>query len=203
MIQNPIIRGFNPDPSIVRVGGDYYIATSTFEWFPGVQIHHSKDLIHWELKTRILTRESQLGLVGVPDSCGVWAPCLSFHEGVFYLVYSVVKSFDGVWKDTPNYLITATAIDGEWSEPIFLSSTGFDGSLFHDQDGTKWYVTMLVDHRKGKLFGGITLTQYSSEAQSLVGETYYLTKGTEIGISEGPHLYQKDGFYYLLLADLN
>ena len=74
LIENPILRGFNPDPSIIRVGEDYYIATSTFEWFPGVQLHHSKDLVRWELVGQILHKKSQLDLLGVPDSCGVWAP---------------------------------------------------------------------------------------------------------------------------------
>ena len=80
---NPILRGFNPDPSIVRVGDDYYIATSTFEWFPGVQIHHSRDLVHWRLVARPLTRASQLDMRGDPDSCGVWAPCLTHADGCF------------------------------------------------------------------------------------------------------------------------
>ena len=119
MIKNPILRGFNPDPSIIRVGEDYYIATSTFEWFPGVQIHHSRDLINWELVSRPLNRKSQLDMQGVPDSGGVWAPCLSYDNGTFYLVYSNVKSFQGVWKDTPNYLVTTQDILGDWSEPIF------------------------------------------------------------------------------------
>ena len=78
-------RGFNPDPSIVRVGDDYYIATSTFEWFPGVQIHHSRDLVHWRLLTRPLDAPSQLNMLGDPDSCGVWAPCLTYADGLFWL----------------------------------------------------------------------------------------------------------------------
>ena len=100
-IQNPILRGFNPDPSIIRAGEDYYIATSTFEWFPGVQIHHSRDLEHWKLIARPLNRVSQLDLKGIPDSCGVWAPCLSYDAGTFYLVYSIVRSFDGPGKTRP------------------------------------------------------------------------------------------------------
>ena len=91
-IQNPILTGFNPDPSILRVGDDYYIATSTFEWFPGVQIHHSRDLVHWRLLTRPLRRASQLNMLGVPDSCGVWAPCLSYGNGLFWLC------FGGYWR---------------------------------------------------------------------------------------------------------
>ena len=92
-IRNPILPGFNPDPSIVRVGDDYYIATSTFEWYPGVQIHHSRDLVHWRLLTRPLARASQLNMLGDPDSCGIWAPCLSYADGLFYLIYTDVKRY--------------------------------------------------------------------------------------------------------------
>jgi xylan 1,4-beta-xylosidase len=200
-ITNPILKGFNPDPSILRVNDDYYIATSTFEWFPGVQIHHSKDLINWELIAHPLNRVSQLDMRGVPDSCGVWAPCLSFDNGTFYLVYSNVKSFAGVWKDTPNYLVTTSDIRGEWSEPIFLNSSGFDGSLFHDVNGKKWYVSMRVDHRKSLFFGGIIIQEYSHEQRKLIGEVNHISMGSELGLTEGPHLYQKDGYYYLLLAE--
>ena len=105
-IHNPILKGFNPDPSICRVGDDYYIATSTFEWYPGVQIHHSRDLVNWRLLCRPLARESLLDMRGVPDSCGVWAPCLSHADGRFWLVYTRVNRFDGNFKDTHNFLTT-------------------------------------------------------------------------------------------------
>ena len=200
-IVNPILKGFNPDPSICRVGDDYYIATSTFEWFPGVQIHHSKDLKNWEVIAHPLNRISQLDLKGVPDSCGVWAPCLSYHDGVFYLVYTNVKSFDGVWKDTPNYVVTTTDIKGDWSEPVYLNSSGFDGSLFHDTNGRSWYVNMVIDHRNNLFFGGIELQEYSREEQKLIGENYYIAKGTKLGKTEGPHIYQRNGYYYLILAE--
>lgn len=91
-IVNPILPGFNPDPSIIRAGDDYYIATSTFEWFPGVQLHHSRDLKHWRLLPHPLTRTSQLNMLGNPSSGGVWAPCLSYSDGIFYLVYTDVKA---------------------------------------------------------------------------------------------------------------
>ena len=201
VIRNPILRGFNPDPSIVRVEEDYFIATSTFEWFPGVQIHHSKDLKNWKLIGRPLDRVSQLDLVGVPDSCGVWAPCLSFHEGVFYLVYSNVRSFDGPWKDTPNFLVTAWDIRGPWSEPVALGSYGFDGSLFHDDDGRKWFLSMLVDHRKGVFFGGIALQEFNVDTQRLTGPTKNIFSGTELGTTEAPHVYKRDGYYYLMTAE--
>ncbi len=137
MIRNPILPGFNPDPSICRVGGDYYIATSTFEWYPGVQIHHSTDLVNWRLVKRPLDRASQLDMRGNPDSGGIWAPCLSHADGLFWLVYTDVKRLDGNFKDAHNYIVTAPAIEGPWSDPVYVNSSGFDPSLFHDDDGTK------------------------------------------------------------------
>ena len=156
MIRNPILPGFNPDPSILRVRDDYYIAASTFQWFPGVQIHHSRDLVHWRLLTRPLDRLSQLNMIGNPDSGGVWAPCLSYSDGLFYLVYTDVKSHAGAYKDTHNYVVTALDIMGPWSDPVYLNSSGFDPSLFHDDDGRKWVVNMQWDFRKDRnMFNGI------------------------------------------------
>lgn len=199
-IENPILKGFNPDPSICRVGDNYYLATSTFEWFPGIQIHHSKDLKNWNLIAQPLDRVSQLDMKGVPDSCGCWAPCLSYSNGKFYLVYTNVKSFDGVWKDTPNYVVTATEITGDWSEPVYLNSSGFDGSIFHDSDKI-WYTNMRVDHRNRKFFGGIELQEYDKNQQQLVGEVFYLSAGTKLGLTEGPHIYKRNNYYYLMLAE--
>lgn len=201
-ILNPILPGFNPDPSILRVGDDYYIATSTFEWFPGVQIHHSKDLVHWKLITHPLRRTSQLNMAGNPNSCGIWAPCLSYDKGTFYLIYTDVKTFRGEFKDVSNYLVTTNDIMGDWSDPIFLNSSGFDPSLFHDSNGRKWLVNMLWDHRKNKhRFGGILLQEYSAEKKMLTGPIKNIFKGSEIQKVEGPHLYQRNGYYYLLTAE--
>ncbi|HKQ04369.1 MAG TPA: glycoside hydrolase family 43 protein [Blastocatellia bacterium] len=211
VIQNPILRGFNPDPSIVRVGDDYYIATSTFEWFPGVQIHHSRDLIHWRLLTRPLCRPSQLNMIGDPDSCGVWAPCLSYDGELFYLIYTDVKRYGRTsatgsvgagLRDMHNYLVTSPAIDGEWSDPVYLNSSGFDPSLFHDTDGRKYLVNMLWDHRPGKnRFGGIVLEEYSTAEHQLIGERHNIFTGTAIGFTEAPHLYKRNGYYYLITAE--
>lgn len=200
-IENPVLRGFNPDPAICRVGDDYYIATSTFEWFPGYQIHHSRDLVNWQLVRRPLERVSQLDMRGVPDSCGAWAPCITHHDGVFYLLYTKVRSFQGIWKDVPNYLVTSTDILGEWSEPAYLNSSGFDASLFHDDDGKCYLVNMLMDHRRNRLFGGIVLQEYDREQRKLVGDVHHIFSGTEHGCTEGPHLCRKDGYYYLLVAE--
>ena len=202
ILRNPILPGFNPDPSILRVGDDYYIATSTFEWYPGVQIHHSRDLANWELVTRPLTRKAQLDMRGDPDSCGVWAPCLS-HDGTqFWLVYTDVKRKDGSFKDAHNYIVTAPTIEGPWSDPVYVNSSGFDPSLFHDDDGRKWFVNMLWDHRvRPLLFEGIALQEYDPVAHTLVGARKNIFTGTDLKLVEGPHLYKKNGWYYLLTAE--
>ncbi len=138
---------------------------------------------------------------GVPDSGGVWAPCLSYDDGIFYLVYSNVRTFDGPFKDTPNYVVTTKDIRGDWSEPIFLGSSGFDGSLFHGEDGKKHFVSMIVDHREGKFFGGIIIQEYNAKVGQLVGEQKLICEGSEIGKTEAPHIFKRNGFYYLLLAE--
>ena len=210
-IRNPILPGFNPDPSIVRAGDDYYIATSTFEWYPGVQIHHSRDLVHWRLLTRPLNRASQLNMLGDPDSCGIWAPCLSYADGLFWLIYTDVKRYGRTsqpgaagasLRDTHNYLVTSPRIDGEWSDPVYLNSSGFDPSLFHDEDGRKYLVNMQWDHRPGcNRFSGIVLQEYSPAERKLVGPVQPIFQGTSIGFTEGPHLYRRNGYYYLLTAE--
>jgi len=211
-IQNPILPGFNPDPSIVRVGDDYFIATSTFEWYPGVQIHHSRDLVHWRLVTRPLRRASQLDMRGDPDSCGIWAPCLTHADGKFWLIYTDVKRYGraaqagagggATMRDTHNYLVTCDTIDGEWSDPIFMNSSGFDPSLFHDDDGRKYFVNMLWDYRPGvNRFAGIVLQEYSVTERKLIGERKNIFKGTSIGFTEAPHLYKRNGYYYLITAE--
>ncbi|MDQ2076985.1 glycoside hydrolase family 43 protein [Marinimicrobium sp. ABcell2] len=201
-VNNPVLTGFNPDPSIVRVEDDYYIATSTFEWFPGVQISHSKDLVNWRVLTHPLTRYSQLDLRGRPNSGGVWAPSLSYADGMFYLIYTDVRDWTGIFKDARNFLVTAPHIEGPWSEPIFLNASGFDPSLFHDDDGRKWLLNMVWDHRPEEHnFGGILIQEFDAEKGALVGPVTNIFRGSELGLVEGPHLYKVDGWYYLLTAE--
>lgn len=209
-ITNPILKGFNPDPSICRVGSDYYIATSTFEWFPGVQIHHSNDLANWTLIAHPLNRTSQLDLKGHPDSCGVWAPCLTYDDGLFYLIYTDTRAYEHDFQVRHNYLVTAPDINGPWSEPVFLNSSGFDPSLFHDEDGRKWLTNVLWDHRPekslnhnrpAKYFSGIILQEYDPVAKSLTGPIKKIFSGSHLGLVEGSHLYQYNGYYYLLTAE--
>ena len=211
MISNPVLRGFNPDPSIVRVGDDFYIATSTFEWFPGVQIHHSRDMVHWRLVSRPLARLAQLDMRGEPDSCGVWAPDLSYADGRFWLIFTDVKRYGATTvngargvslRDFPNFVVTCDTIDGDWSDPVHLNSSGFDPALFHDDDGRSWMLNMLWDHRPGRgRFAGIQLQELDRASMTLIGQPALIFKGTERGFTEGPHLYKKNGYYHLLVAE--
>ncbi|PZO80867.1 MAG: glycoside hydrolase 43 family protein [Mesorhizobium amorphae] len=209
MIRNPILPGFNPDPSICRVGDDVFIATSTFEWYPGVQIHHSRDLVNWRLVCRPLNRASQLDMRGNPDSGGIWAPCLSHADGLFWLVYTDIKRLDGSFKDGHNWIVTAPSIEGPWSDPVHANSSGFDPSLFHDDDGRKWFLNMVWNHvspgvggaPKHPSFAGILLQEYDPRAQRLVGPIRNIFAGSPHGLVEGPHLFKRDGWYYLTTAE--
>ncbi|MFE9642770.1 glycoside hydrolase family 43 protein [Streptomyces sp. NPDC006365] len=199
-LRNPVLPGFHPDPSIVRVGADYYIATSTFEWYPGVPVHRSADLVHWEPAGHILDRPDLLDLRGVPDSAGVWAPSLSYRDGQFWLVYTIVRTIGHPYKDVDNYLITAPSIEGPWSEPVFLNSSGFDPSFFHDEDGRSWLLNIQWDPRDGHpSFAGILLQEYDADKRALIGQPRTILKHDEL--IEGPNVYFRDGWYYLMLAE--
>jgi xylan 1,4-beta-xylosidase len=204
MIQNPILPGCNPDPSILRVGDDYYIANSTFEWFPGIQIHHSKDLKHWRLLTCALTRPSQLDLTKTAPSNGIWAPCLTYNEkeNLFYLCYTLIQSLTAGMFDLDNYLVTSTSIEGLWSDPIYLNSSGFDPSFFHDDDGRQWVLSLVWDFREGYEHPGyICVQEYSGRQKRLVGERHDIYHSKELGCVEGPHLYRRGSYYYLMTAE--
>ncbi|MEU0238086.1 glycoside hydrolase family 43 protein [Nocardiopsis sp. NPDC006198] len=201
-IANPVLPGFHPDPSILRVGDDYYLATSTFEWCPGVVLHHSRDLVRWRPLGGALTEARLLDLTGRRDSAGVWAPCLSHKEGLFYLIFTNVENYAGGFWDTPNLVTTAPAVTGPWSDPVPLHSMGFDPSVFHDADGRSWVLSNLNDWRPGRnAFRGIVLQELDTDAMRLVGEARLIFAGTEAGVTEGAHLYRKDGWYYLMTAE--
>ena len=148
---------------------------------------------------------------GDPDSCGIWAPCLTHADGRFWLIYTDVKRYGrasqpgasgATPRDMHNYLVTCETIDGEWSEPIHLNSSGFDPSLFHDDDGRKYLVNMLWDHRPGvNRFAGIVLQEYSVDERRLVGSRTHIFRGTPLGFTEAPHLYKRNGYYYLITAE--
>ena len=200
-VKNPVLKGFNPDPSIMRVKGDYYLAVSTFEWYPGVTIYHSRNLSDWEFIVAPL-EEVHMDLRGIDSACGIWAPNLTYDQGTFYLVYTIVYTNRSRYKDTHNFLVTATDIRGPWSEPVYLNCSGFDPSLFHDDDGRKWLVNMTIDHRADReRFSGIDIQEYNEQEKKVSGPIYRIFKGTEIHTTEGPNLMKKDGYYYLTCAE--
>ena len=183
--RNPVLPGFHPDPSICRVGSDFYLVTSSFEYFPGVPIYHSRDLAHWRLLGHCLSRPSQLPLAGVNASGGVWAPTLRHHEGVFYMTTTNVSAGG-------NFIVTARAPEGPWSEPIPVEQRGIDPSLFFDRDGSVIYTTS----SEGALSSRIDVT-----TGKLLSEPKVVWAGTGGQYPEGPHLYFRDGWYYLLLSE--
>lgn len=196
---NPILPGFYPDPSVCRVGEDYYLVTSTFAYFPGVPIFHSKDLVHWKQIGHVLDREEQLNLAGARHSGGIFAPTIRYHEGTFYMITTNV-SHGG------NFIVTATNPAGPWSNPHYIKgAVGIDPSLFFDDDG-KCYYTGTKDRREGSKYYGdneIWTQELDLSTMKLVGESYALWHGALRGVEwpEGPHIYKKDGRYYLLIAE--
>jgi xylan 1,4-beta-xylosidase len=202
ILQNPILPGFHPDPSALCVGQDYYIATSTFEWWPGIEIYHSRDLVNWKWVAAPISRPEQVpsGLPGNYNSGSLWAPHLSYSDGLFWLVYTDVKS-STAFKDTLNYVITAPDIIGPWSEPTFLTASGFDPSLFHDDDGKHYFLNMLFDWRLEKPgFAGTVIQEFDVATRRLTGMRRHFYNGTDLGVCEGPQILKKDGYYYLLCA---
>ena len=201
-IQNPVLTGFHADPSMIRVGDTYYIANSTFEWFPGVRVHESRDMVHWKYTTSILDRVELLDMKGDPCSGGIWAPDLSYADGKFWLVYTDVQVVEGAFKDMRNYLTIADDIHGPWCAPIPLNGVGFDASLFHDDDGRKYLIQQTWDHREyHNAFNGLTLTEYDAENRRLKPETARIVyRGTPVKTVEGPHLYKINGWYYIFAA---
>jgi len=201
LIRNPILPGFHPDPSIIRVGDDYYLATSTFEWFPGVALFHSRDLAHWRPIGHVATRRAQLDLRGIGDSAGLWAPSLSFDGARFYLIVCNVRSRLTNFKDMQVMLFTAEHIDGPWSEPAILNGMGFDPSLFHDPDtGRKWVCNIQWDARPGKYrFAGNYIQEYDPRERRLIGPPIPTVIKPNV-LCEGPNLYKVDGWYYLMMA---
>lgn len=185
---NPIISGFHPDPSICRVGDDYYMVSSSFEYFPGVPIFHSKDLIHWRQIGHVLTRKSQLNLDHMRASGGIYAPTLRYHDGTFYMVTTLV---DG----GGNFYVTAKNPAGPWSDPVWLDKAGIDPSLLFDDDGTVYYT-----RHEGAGDGYIAQGKLDLKS-GLQGELKNVWRGTGGVWPEGPHLYKINGKYYLMIAE--
>lgn len=205
MLHNPIFKGFNPDPAICRKGDDYYVAVSTFEWFPGIPIYHSKDMKHWELLTHVLTDDTTPNLTKLPSAKGIWAPCLTYNEAedMFYVIYGVMNSMNARYFDVNNYLIKSKSIEGPWSEPVYLTSSGFDASILHDDDGRKYIVSLEWETREGyEKPGVICCVEYDPETEHVVGYPKRIWRGaTDRGCIEAPHLTKRDGWYYIMCAE--
>lgn len=183
--RNPVLPGFHPDPSVCRVGDDYYLVTSSFEYFPGIPIFHSRDLVHWRKLGHCLERPSQVPLAGATASGGVWAPTLRHHGGTFYMTTTNVTRGG-------NFIVSAPAPEGPWSEPIFVEQPGIDPSLFFDEDGSIYYTTA---------HGGAFQSQIDIATGELLSEPKLLWSGTGGQHPEGPHLYAVNGWYYLLISE--
>jgi xylan 1,4-beta-xylosidase len=183
--RNPVLPGFHPDPSVCRVGRDFYLVVSSFEYFPGVPIFHSRDLVHWRQVGHCLNRPSQLPLAEAAASGGIWAPTLRYHRGLFYMTTTNVSSGG-------NFIVTASAPEGPWSDPSPVGQPGIDPSLFFDEDGTVIYSTS----SEGALQSRIDVA-----SGELLSEPKVVWRGTGGQYPEGPHLYFRDGWYYLLLSE--
>ncbi len=189
-ITNPILPGFYPDPSVCRVGGDYFLVNSSFEYFPGVPIHHSRDLINWRQIGHCLTRDSQLPLAGAPASDGIYAPTIRHQDGRFYMVTTNIRGGG-------NFFVHTDDPFGAWSEPIWLKQRGIDPSLLFDggkvfltSNGTNWAPVRGIYQCEIDIRTGRQLT-----------ETRFLWPGTGGGYPESPHLFKRGGYYYLVVAE--
>jgi alpha-N-arabinofuranosidase len=199
--RNPILSGCYPDPSICRVGNDYYVVTSTFEYFPGLPIFHSRDLVHWHQIGHVLNRASQLPLDEVRASGGLYAPTIRYSNGTFYVINTLV---DGKTK-AGAFIVTAADPAGPWSEPHWLKDApGIDPSLFFDDDGCVWYVGNRMaaqSHYEGHT--EIWLQELNIKSMRLIGKPQVLWDGAlkRAIWAEAPHIYKIDGRYYLMIAE--
>ena len=184
--KNPIIPGFYPDPSICRVGEDYYLVTSTFHFFPGVPIFHSKDLINWKQIGHCLTTKTQLNLDKAKSSAGIFAPTIRYNNGTFYMI----TTNETVGK---NFYVYTDDIYGKWSDPVWLNKEGIDPSFFFDDDG-KVYFTYTI-------FDGIMQSEIDIANGKLLSLPKSIWKGTGGRYPEAPHVYKINGMYYLMLAE--
>lgn len=197
--KNPILSGFYPDPSICAVGEDYYLINSTFAYFPGLPIMHSKDLAHWEQVGNAMDRASQLPLGNCGHSQGLFAPTIRYHEGTFYVICTNV-SHGG------NYVITAKSPQGPWSEPYYLEGAqGIDPSLFFDEDGTCYYIGTRPNQAGCNYDGDwyIWIQELDLTTMKLIGEPIDVWNGAMRNVvwPEGPHLYKKNDYYYIVHAE--
>ena len=199
---NPVIPGCYPDPSICRVGEDYYLVVSTFEYFPGLPIFHSRDLVSWEQIGHAIDRADQLDYDGIASSGGLYAPTIRHDNGTFWLVCTLVDQQDD--SRGGNFLLTATDPAGPWSDPVWLDAGGIDPSIFFDDDGRVWvHGTRLADEPQWYDQTEIWIRELDRETLELAGPEHVVWTGAlrDVVWSEAPHLYKVDGTYYLLTAE--
>jgi alpha-N-arabinofuranosidase len=202
-LKNPIMPGFYPDPSILKVNTDYYLVNSTFSYFPGIPVFHSKDLQNWKQIGNVIDRPSQMDFVGEQVSRGLFAPAINYHKGVYYVTCTDIDNGG-------NFVVTAKNPAGPWSDPVMLPrARGIDPSLFFDADD-KAYIIYNSDAPDNKpLYSGhrtIRMFEFDFRNLKLIGEEIQLVNG---GVDltkkpvwiEGPHIYKRDGFYYLMAAE--
>ena len=196
--KNPILPGFYPDPSICRVDDDYYLVTSSFAYYPGVPIFHSKDLVNWKQIGHVLDRPSQLPLDGQGQSEGIFAPTIRYNDGTFYMITTNVGSGG-------NFIVTAKDPAGPWSDPYYLEAPGIDPALFFDDDGKAYYIGTRPAPEGPRYFGNweAWAQEIDLKTMKLVGESVGLWRGAlrDSAWPEGPHLYKIDGTYYLMIAE--
>jgi alpha-N-arabinofuranosidase len=188
---NPILPGFHPDPSVLRDGEDFYLVNSTFEFFPGVPIYHSRNLVNWELAAYCLSRDSQLPLKGARPSGGIYAPTLRKHDGVYYMTTTNVTGGG-------NFIVHADAIRGPWSEPVWIKQGGIDPSLLW-HDGKCYFCSTGFDKAAGKQ--GILLCEIDPLTGEQFTEGRFISYGSGGKCPEGPHIYFRDGWFYLMIAE--
>ncbi|MDD7984649.1 glycoside hydrolase family 43 protein [Lentisphaera marina] len=190
--KNPILPGFYPDPSVCRVGDTFYMVTSTFEYFPGVPIFKSKNLIDWEQVGHCLTRQSQLDLINCKASGGIYAPTIRYHEGLFYMVTTDTTGIG-------NFYVTAEDPAGDWSDPIKVPQGGIDPSLFWDDDGKCYFASNYLHWNNRQ---GVYLREMNPKTGELLGdEPTFMWGGTGGKYPEAPHTYKKNNWYYLIIAE--
>ncbi|MBN8882622.1 MAG: family 43 glycosylhydrolase [Salana multivorans] len=201
-LRNPVVRGFAPDPAAVRVGDWYYLATSSFQWFPTIPLFRSRDLRAWEHVGAVDGAAPGGTLRGVPDSAGIWAPALSHDGERFWLTYAIVGSLGTRQFDLTVYVTRADTIEGPWEEPTAVPSHGFDPSLFH-HGGRHWLLNLQNDPRPGgRRFDGIVAVELVADggaAVSATGPTHLLYQ--QDLLIEGPKMLHRDGWFYLVLAE--
>ncbi|KII91874.1 glycoside hydrolase family 43 protein [Plicaturopsis crispa FD-325 SS-3] len=203
--RNPIIPGFNPDPTILSVGDDYFISTSTFEFFPGHPIYHSKDLVNWKLIGHALNRPSQIPLYGFAPEGGIWAPTLRHYNGTFYLFTTNRNAYSGELREQSRgfFVTTKDIFSNYWSEPVYLDAMGYDSDIYIE-NGTAWVSRPDFNDPIDQVYGIYQTKVDLKTGRSLTTDNLIFNGTLPLNSSsrpEGPHIYKKDGTYYLLIAE--